>query len=271
MKKLTMIGTALILASVGIGTLSLTAEASSQFGPVDNGDGTATAEWLMPAGSTPDNVGWPQTAVNPDACGTGWIQVDKLRFATDAEKAGVRALWDDNVLNRGEDSPYYISATFVQQTPCVTAPITTGVPSSTPTSPAPTGSPTSVPTGSPTTPPVTVTPTPPVTPPVTSPSPTSTPSSPATTPAPTTPASTASTPARQPVLCSSATSSASPSRTPTTGSTSSSAPACSSSMQSSNGSLAYTGSPNPGPGLASALLLLLGGVALLVIRRRASR
>lgn len=85
---------------------------------------TKTLKWLIPNNVNPNtsNKIWPQTPYTTEACGTGWIQVDKYRYGTAEERAIVDALDDDGFLTfengKYEDSAVVLWSDFEQQKPC---------------------------------------------------------------------------------------------------------------------------------------------------------
>lgn len=87
-------------------------------------EATVTFHWLTTNTTEPTSVtvNWPQTLVDPAACGTGWVQNDTYLYGTDDHKAVVGHLNDDGFLTETngtpEDSAVVVSWTFTQQTAC---------------------------------------------------------------------------------------------------------------------------------------------------------
>lgn len=79
---------------------------------------TVTFSWVMPDGGTPDNVTWPQTLAEDDAC-DAWLQVDTYRHGTAEQQATVAAIIADGVLTGpDEDGPVYLSHQFAWAGDC---------------------------------------------------------------------------------------------------------------------------------------------------------
>lgn len=144
-------------------------------------DDTTEVWWLMPEGSSPSNVGWPQQHSPSGATECErWYQVDRYPVGA------IPALIADGLLHYGEDFGIALSWRFEQGPACQTEPTPepTTEPTSEPTTqptPEPTPEPTSEPTVEPSTEPTTAPTTSPTTEPTVQPTTTAT-SEPTTAP-----------------------------------------------------------------------------------------
>lgn len=97
---------------------------------------TKNVGWVLAAGSTTAApfAGGPQSLYTGQ-CGTGIIQADVYRYATDQQKQLVDSLVTAGVLDNYADSSVFLSVTWSKQTPCA-APTPTEQPTPAP-APAP--------------------------------------------------------------------------------------------------------------------------------------